>query len=79
MDLLISLVRIDDEENASLCIKIIIDVLQHQTKVLGDKLQPFLALIEHMFDQINWTTKRLITHLKCHYPIALRSTTTPLD
>jgi hypothetical protein len=27
--------------------------MRHQTKVLGDKLQPFLGLIEHMFDQID--------------------------
>jgi len=46
-------VRIDNEENALLCFKIIIDVMRQQTKVLGDKLQPFLGLIEHMFDQIN--------------------------
>jgi transformation/transcription domain-associated protein len=53
VDLLINLMRIDKEENASLCIKIIIDIIGHQTKVLGDKVQPVLALIEHMFDQIN--------------------------
>ncbi|KAH8587649.1 hypothetical protein B0O99DRAFT_733099 [Bisporella sp. PMI_857] len=53
VNLLISLVRIDNEENASLCIKIIIDIMRHQTKVLGDKLQPFLALTDYMFDQIN--------------------------
>ncbi|KAH8591872.1 hypothetical protein B0O99DRAFT_690168 [Bisporella sp. PMI_857] len=52
-DLLINLVRMDNEENASLCIKIIIDIMRYRTKVLGDKLQPFLALIDHMFDQIN--------------------------
>jgi hypothetical protein len=52
VDLLISLVRTDNEENALLCIKTIIDIMRHQTKVLGDKFQPFLALIQHMFDQI---------------------------
>jgi hypothetical protein len=45
-------VRTDNEKNASLCIKMIIDIVPHQTNVLGDKFQPSLALIQHMFDQI---------------------------
>jgi hypothetical protein len=50
---MIGLVRIDNEENALLCLKVIRDIMQHQTKVLGNKLQIFLALIEHMFNQID--------------------------
>ncbi|KAL5344771.1 transcription-associated protein 1 [Pseudogymnoascus australis] len=50
--LLISLVRLDNEENALLCIKTIIDLMRHQTKVLGDKSQQFVALTQHMSDQI---------------------------
>lgn len=69
MDLLISLVRIDNEENASVCIKIIRDIMQHQTKVLGDKLQPFLALIEHMFDQINLVVRDQLDNQAPHNSI----------
>ena len=52
VDLLISLVRIDNEENAQLCVKTIMDIMRHQTKVLQDKVQPFLALIQELFDQM---------------------------
>ena len=52
MDLLINLVRIDNEENASLCVKTIMDIMRHQTKVLQDKVQPFLSLIQDLFDQM---------------------------
>jgi hypothetical protein len=31
----------------------IIDIVPHQTNVLGDKFQPSLALIQHIFDQIH--------------------------
>jgi transformation/transcription domain-associated protein len=52
VDLLINLVRIDNEENASLCVKTIMDIMRHQTKILGDKVQPFLSLIQDLFDQM---------------------------
>ncbi|KAM3082938.1 transcription-associated protein 1 [Clarireedia jacksonii] len=53
VDLLINLVRIDNEENASLCVKTIMDIMRNQTKVLGDKVQPFLGLIQELFDQMD--------------------------
>ncbi|RDW62546.1 hypothetical protein BP5796_10848 [Coleophoma crateriformis] len=52
VDLLIGLVRVDNEENASLCVKTIMDIMRHQTKVLADKVQPFLGLIQELFDQM---------------------------
>ncbi|EKD14699.1 FAT domain-containing protein [Drepanopeziza brunnea f. sp. 'multigermtubi' MB_m1] len=52
VDLLMNLVRIDNEENASLCVKTIMDIMRHQTKVLQDKVQPFLTLIQELFDQM---------------------------
>lgn len=52
MDLLIGLARTDNEENALLCIKVIIDIMRHQTKFVGDKFQPFFDLIPHVVDQI---------------------------
>jgi transformation/transcription domain-associated protein len=46
------LVKVDNEENASLCVKTIMDIMRHQTKVLQDKVQPFLSLIQELFDQM---------------------------
>jgi transformation/transcription domain-associated protein len=47
-----NLVKTDNEENASLCVKTIMDIMRHQTKVLQDKVQPFLSLIQELFDQM---------------------------
>ncbi|KAH8758668.1 hypothetical protein BGZ57DRAFT_622732 [Hyaloscypha finlandica] len=52
VDLLMHLVKVDNEENASLCVKTIMDIMRHQTKVLQDKVQPFLSLIQELFDQM---------------------------
>lgn len=52
VDLLMNLVKCDNEENASLCVKTIMDIMRHQTKVLQDKVQPFLTLIQDLFDQM---------------------------
>jgi transformation/transcription domain-associated protein len=52
VDLLIGLVRVDNEENAALCVKIIMDIMRHETKACVDKVQPFLSLIQDLFDQM---------------------------
>ncbi|KAF6808402.1 histone acetylase complex subunit [Colletotrichum sojae] len=52
VDLLMQLVRTDNEENATLCVKIISDVMRHQHKVLGGKVQTFLNLIQELFEQM---------------------------
>ncbi|WDK12319.1 FAT domain-containing protein [Colletotrichum graminicola] len=52
VDLLMQLVRTDNEENATLCVKIISDVMRHQHKVLGGKVQAFLSLIQELFEQM---------------------------
>ncbi|KAI5862854.1 hypothetical protein GGS23DRAFT_569784, partial [Durotheca rogersii] len=52
VDLLMSLVRNDNEDNATLCVKIISDVMRHQPKVLHGKVQPFLDLIQELFEQM---------------------------
>ena len=46
------LVRIDNEENATLCVKIASDILRHQQKTLSGKVQPFLTLIQELFEQM---------------------------
>ncbi|KAI0810751.1 FAT domain-containing protein [Xylaria sp. FL0064] len=52
VDLLMTLVRNDNEDNATLCVKIISDVMRHQPKILHDRVQPFLNLIQELFEQM---------------------------
>lgn len=51
VDLLMTLVKNDNEENATLCVKIISDIMRHQPKVLHGRVQPFLDLIQQLFEQ----------------------------
>jgi transformation/transcription domain-associated protein len=53
VDLLMNLVRTDNEDNAVLCVKIISDIMRHQHKVLGSKVQTFLSLIQELFEQLD--------------------------
>ncbi|KAF2111319.1 hypothetical protein BDV96DRAFT_190671 [Lophiotrema nucula] len=50
VDKLMSLVKIENEDNAVLCMKTMMDFLRHQTKSLADRVQPFLDLIQEMFE-----------------------------
>ncbi|KAK0652035.1 hypothetical protein B0T16DRAFT_489957 [Cercophora newfieldiana] len=52
VDLLMQLVRTDNEDNAVICVKVISDIMRHQHKVLGGKVQLFLSLIHELFDQL---------------------------
>ncbi|KID86829.1 histone acetylase complex subunit [Metarhizium guizhouense ARSEF 977] len=52
VDLLMQLVRTDNEENATLCVKITSDIMRHQHKVLQGKVQQFLSLIQELFEQM---------------------------
>lgn len=45
------LVRTDNEDNATLCVKIVSDIMRHQHKVLQGKVQQFLSLILELFEQ----------------------------
>lgn len=51
-DLLMGLVRTDNEDNATLCVKIVSDIMRHQHKVLNGKVQSFLTLIQELFEQM---------------------------
>ncbi|KAK8187026.1 hypothetical protein IWZ00DRAFT_456806 [Phyllosticta capitalensis] len=57
VDRLMVLARIENEDNAVLCMKIIMDFERHQTKVLADKVQPFLDLIAEMFENMDGVVK----------------------
>lgn len=51
-DLLMQLVRTDNEDNATLCVKVTSDIMRHQHKVLQGKVQQFLSLIQELFEQM---------------------------
>ena len=53
VDLLMQLVRTDNEDNATLAVKIISDIMRHQNKVMGNKVQDFLTLIQELFEQMD--------------------------
>jgi transformation/transcription domain-associated protein len=52
VDKLMSLVKTENEDNAVLCMKTIMDFQRHQTKALTDRVQPFLDLIQEMFEMM---------------------------
>ena len=52
LTLLMNLVRTENEENAVLCMKTIMDFQRTYQKILGDQVQPFLDLIMEMFVQM---------------------------
>ncbi|KAL4805091.1 hypothetical protein BDV18DRAFT_24971 [Aspergillus unguis] len=49
VDLLMDLVRVENEENAVLCMKTIMDLERNQPKATAQQVQPFLELIQEMF------------------------------
>lgn len=52
IDTLMALVRIENEDNAVLCLKTIMDLERHQAKATESKVLPFLDLIQEMFDKM---------------------------
>lgn len=46
------LVRNDNEENAVICVKVISDIMRHQPKIVQNKVQEFLSLIQELFEQM---------------------------
>lgn len=57
VDLLMGLVRIENEENAILCMKTIMDLERHQPDATATKVQPFLDLILEMFPAMEQVVK----------------------
>ncbi|KAJ5398189.1 hypothetical protein N7509_006302 [Penicillium cosmopolitanum] len=49
VDLLMELARIENEDNAVLCMKTIMDLERNQAKATAARVQPFLELIQEMF------------------------------
>lgn len=52
VDLLMDLVRVENEENAVLCMKTIMDLERNQAKATAARVQPFLELIQEMFQMM---------------------------
>ena len=52
VETLMDLVRIENEDNAVLCLKIIMDLERYQVTATASKVQPFLELIQEMFQMM---------------------------
>lgn len=57
IDLLMGLARIENEDNAVLCMKTIMDLERYQTEATTSKVQPFLDLIQEMFETMEQVVK----------------------
>ncbi|KAK6354722.1 hypothetical protein TWF696_003861 [Orbilia brochopaga] len=57
MKVMMALVRIENEENAVLCMKIIMDFQRNYQKTLSDQVQPYLDLIQEMFAKMPQAVK----------------------
>lgn len=57
MNVLMGLVRTENEENAVLCMKTIMDFQRSYKKTLADQVQPFLNLIQEMFAKMPQAVK----------------------
>ena len=57
VDLLMGLVRTENEDNVILCMKAIMDMERHQVDATASKVQPFLDLIMEMFGSMEGVVK----------------------
>ena len=57
VDMLLGLVRIENEDNVILCMKAIMDLERHQPEATSSKVQPFLDLIQEMFGAMEVVVK----------------------
>ena len=57
VDVLLDLIRIEDEDNAVLCLKTIMDLARNQPKPTAPKVQAFLDLILEMFEMMEGVVK----------------------
>lgn len=57
VDLLMGLVKTENEDNAVLCMKTIMDLERHQPEATAGMVQPFLDLIQEMFEIMEQVVK----------------------
>ncbi|KAK0615854.1 hypothetical protein B0T17DRAFT_510419 [Bombardia bombarda] len=74
VDLLMGLVRNDNEDNAVLCVKVISDIMRHQHKVLAAKVQSFLGLIQELFEQVETVVREQLDNTSSSGPPGAPST-----
>ena len=54
---LMHLLRVENEENAVVCVKIIIDLHRSFRHVLEDQVQPFLDIVQEIYQNMEQTVK----------------------
>ncbi|MCJ1335959.1 hypothetical protein MMC09_001233 [Bachmanniomyces sp. S44760] len=57
VEILMGLVRTENEDNAVLCMKTVMDLARSQIEATADKVQPFLDLIQEMFETMEQVVK----------------------
>ena len=57
MDLLMGLIRVENEDNATLCLKVAMDLGRYQVEATKSRIQGFLDLIQEMFEVMEQTVK----------------------
>lgn len=71
------LVRTDNEENATLCVKITSDIMRHQHKALQGKVQLFLSLIQELFEQMEKVVREQLDNAPHASPLLPGAPSTP--
>ncbi|KAI9712347.1 MAG: hypothetical protein M1820_001560 [Bogoriella megaspora] len=74
VDKLMALVKTENEDNAALCMKTIMDFQRHQTTVLAEKVQPFLDLIQEMFQMMEQAVQETLDNTHAGVPNGVPST-----
>lgn len=54
---LMKILRVENEDNAVVCVKIIIDLHRSFRQVLEDQVQPFLEIVQEIFQNMEQTVK----------------------
>lgn len=62
VDKLMELVKTENEDNAILCIKIVMDLQRYQSKALLTRVQPFLDLILELFESVDQAVKETFSN-----------------
>ncbi|RVX66256.1 hypothetical protein B0A52_10183 [Exophiala mesophila] len=74
VDTLLELVRVENEDNAVLCLKTIMDLERSQVKATSGRVQDFLDLIQEMFEMMDQVVKDTFDSPTTHHQ---QSSSTP--
>ncbi|KIX08948.1 uncharacterized protein Z518_00026 [Rhinocladiella mackenziei CBS 650.93] len=67
VETLMELVRVENEDNAVLCLKTIMDIERHQPVATASKVQPFLDLIQEMFEMMEQVVRDTFDSPAAHH------------